>query len=195
MNFKRVALGGLLSASIALLGTMSAANASTYVYAGNWQVDSGPHWSDFPPNGPLAYTGQQAAALLFGGSPGNYVISTIDNNPTHIDFNAWYSVIGYNGNQGNGGSILADNYSSKYLGSFYGPTSGYPNQSPTAAASAYINDNAEGSTFTNYAFLVSGVGGVPEPATWAMFLLGFGGIGLVLRRQRGRESLTAVNTR
>ncbi|HEX7947292.1 MAG TPA: PEPxxWA-CTERM sorting domain-containing protein, partial [Phenylobacterium sp.] len=27
-------------------------------------------------------------------------------------------------------------------------------------------------------------GGVPEPATWAMMILGFGGIGAVLRRRR-----------
>ena len=30
----------------------------------------------------------------------------------------------------------------------------------------------------------SAVGSVPEPATWAMMLLGFGGIGLAMRRQR-----------
>ena len=33
----------------------------------------------------------------------------------------------------------------------------------------------------SFAFIV---GGVPEPSTWAMMLLGFGAIGLVLRRQR-----------
>ena len=28
-------------------------------------------------------------------------------------------------------------------------------------------------------------GGVPEPATWAMMLMGFGGLGALLRRRRG----------
>ncbi len=94
--------------------------------------------------------------------------------------------------QGNGGSILADNYSSKYLGLYYGPTAGYPSQDPKAAASAYVRDNAEGSNFINYAFLASDV---PEPATWAMLLLGFGGIGLVLRRQRTRGNLSLATRR
>jgi hypothetical protein len=31
---------------------------------------------------------------------------------------------------------------------------------------------------------------VPEPATWAMMLLGFGGIGLAMRRQRARAAAT-----
>lgn len=33
-------------------------------------------------------------------------------------------------------------------------------------------------------------GGVPEPTTWAMMLIGFGGLGAVLRRRRGQVALT-----
>jgi hypothetical protein len=32
--------------------------------------------------------------------------------------------------------------------------------------------------------VVETVSGVPEPATWALFIIGFGGIGAMLRRQR-----------
>jgi hypothetical protein len=35
------------------------------------------------------------------------------------------------------------------------------------------------------------VGGVPEPATWAMMLLGFGGIGVAMRRRR-KEALAQI---
>lgn len=34
------------------------------------------------------------------------------------------------------------------------------------------------------AVVISGVGTVPEPATWALMLLGFGGIGFAMRRRR-----------
>lgn len=186
MNFKRVALGCLVFTAMTAFGALAPASATTYSYAGSWQVDDGPYWANFLPNGPLAYSGQQAAALLFGGNASHYVVSTVDNNPAHINFSAWYSVIGYSGNQGNGGSILADDYVSKYLGLYYGPTVGFPTNNPLASASAYVRDNALGSTFTNYAFFASGV---PEPATWAMLLIGFGGIGFSLRRQRTRTSL------
>lgn len=33
--------------------------------------------------------------------------------------------------------------------------------------------------------------GVPEPATWAMMLVGFGGLGAVMRRRRGQVALSA----
>jgi hypothetical protein len=37
-----------------------------------------------------------------------------------------------------------------------------------------------------------GVGQVPEPATWAMMLLGFGGIGMAMRRGRKTNRLAQV---
>ncbi|HEX2815778.1 MAG TPA: PEPxxWA-CTERM sorting domain-containing protein, partial [Phenylobacterium sp.] len=36
------------------------------------------------------------------------------------------------------------------------------------------------------------VGGVPEPATWAMMLVGFGGLGACLRRRRAGMALAAA---
>ena len=169
--------GRILFASAISLAALAATPAGAAVtFAGSWEVDSGPNWASAPPNGPLAYSGQEAAALLFGGSASQYVISTVDNNVADINNQAWYSVIGLGG-----GHMFADNYSDKYLGQFYGPTSGYPFGDLTAPASAYVDDNAVGADFTNFAFRVSGV---PEPATWTMLILGFGGIGMMLRRRR-----------
>ena len=35
------------------------------------------------------------------------------------------------------------------------------------------------------------VGGVPEPATWALLMIGFGGIGVAARSRRSDKSLIA----
>ncbi|RAK64475.1 hypothetical protein DJ019_14305 [Phenylobacterium kunshanense] len=39
--------------------------------------------------------------------------------------------------------------------------------------------------------IVDPVAGVPEPTTWALMILGFGGAGAVLRRARSAQALTA----
>lgn len=39
---------------------------------------------------------------------------------------------------------------------------------------------------------VSGVGAVPEPATWALMLIGFSGVGAAIRRSRRRTSLAST---
>lgn len=153
----------------------SSVASAAITYVGNWQVDEGPNWSGSPPNGPLAYTGQEAAALLFGGVASDYVISTVDSNPANIDYQAWYSIIGVSG-----GTKFAYNYASKYLGSFYGPTSGYTFGDIKGAASAYVWDNAQGSQFKNYAFSIAAV---PEPGTYTMMLVGLGLIGSFARRR------------
>ena len=41
-----------------------------------------------------------------------------------------------------------------------------------------------GTTSGNLSFYAAATPPVPEPATWAMMILGFGGIGMVLRRRR-----------
>ena len=175
------------------LSPMATASAATYTYVGSWEVDQGPTWNGLPPDGPLAYSGQEAAALLFGGNASNYAISTVDTIPADINFAAYYSVIGY------GAALFGDNYSNnKYLGFYYGPTSGFPPGDRSAAASSYVNDYgsvypnyayyAVGSVYTNYAFTAA----VPESSTWAMLLLGFAGIGFMTYRRKSKPALMAA---
>jgi hypothetical protein len=163
--------------AVTALVVCSAASAAP-VYVGSWQVDQGPSWTGSPPNGPLAYTGQEAAALLFGGSASNYVISTISSNPADINGLAWYSIIGY------GPNAFTDSYSQKYLGLYYGPTSGYGYDNINNAASTYVQDNAIGVAYTNYAFSVA----VPEPETYAMLLVGLGLIGFTVYRRKNQTA-------
>lgn len=53
--------------------------------------------------------------------------------------------------------------------------------------STYFPNNPGWSHIT---FFNSGTGAVPEPGTWAMMLLGFGGIGVALRRRRKLSNIT-----
>lgn len=171
---KLLAKFGMASAfAVAMLSSVSA-SAVTYTFVGSWSVHNpdAPVWWGSPPDGPLAYTGQEAAALLFGGTAANYVISTIDSSVANINFMANYDVIGF------GGAVFAQDYFSKYLGQYYGPTSGFDFGNSNNAASAFVRDNFV--TATNYAFRV---GGVPEPESWALMVIGFGVVGASMRRR------------
>jgi hypothetical protein len=165
---KSIALAALLG--FGLLAS-APAHAVTYTYVGSWEVDQGPSWE----TSPTAYSGQQAAALLFGGTASEYVISTVNNNVLDINFENWISTYGVAG-----GEIVADNYLVSNAGRY----------STHGDTSAYVQDNAVGSEFTNFAFIVTGV---PEPSTWAMMILGFFGLGfMAYRRKQNGEALSAA---
>ena len=150
------------------------------IYVGSWAPynDSAPAWNIAADNnGNLAYTAQEAAALLFGGLASDYYISTIDSNPDNINNMAWYDVIGY------GASAFAEDYFNKYLGLYYGPITGYTFGNINSPASAFIRDNFVSNL--NYAFRVENTP-VPEPST--ALLLGLGLIGTALAGRKMRKA-------
>jgi hypothetical protein len=182
--------GGVSAAAVFALSLFFADSASAVpIYAGSWRVDDAPSWATLP----SAYTGQEAAAFLFGGDPGDYVISTVDDNPDNIDFMAWVStfdsgLLGLCGGQLPCGTKVAQDFKVSTDGVYrsWGDTS------------ALVNDWALGAEFTNYAFIDSapvlrafssfasfnGPAEIPEPATLFLFGSGLVAAGALRRRRR-----------
>jgi len=135
------------------------------VFVGSWSVydPAAPLWNDpaFDPNGPLAYTAQETAALLFGGAASDYYISTVSDQVADINHLAWYDVKGWGGYQ------LAENYSQKYLGAYYGPTMEFGTAFEDSPASAFVQDNFVFEL--NYAFRIDTTS-VPETGATAVLL-------------------------
>jgi len=163
-------LKNLLAAAAATLAlSAGAANAVTYVFAGSWFVGQGPPaFQTQPP----VYSAVEAAALLFGGVASDYAISTVDSNVANINFLAHADQFG------------APTFITTTVAQDFKQDLGTAGYNTVGDTSAYVLDHASPATGfgQNYAFRISGV--VPEPATWGMMMVGFGAIGLLLRRRR-----------
>ena len=158
-----------------LAGVLSAGAIASAapLFAGSWNLYDGPYYAG--PTLPQLYTGQQAAAFLFGGNAGDYVISTAGSDAVNIDYQAWYDESGFKP------YIYAQDYVSD---------DGAPGlYDAWHDASAMVMDHLYQGTgpypFVNYAFRVTeAAADVPEPLSVGLLGAGLLGMGLVLRRRR-----------
>ncbi|MEZ4817110.1 MAG: HYR domain-containing protein [Flavobacteriaceae bacterium] len=119
--------------------------ASTYV--GSFLVGDGPSWTTNPPS----YTAQEAAALIFGGSPSDYFISTNPNtvDPMTITHTAWTD------SWGGPCQELAEDFKIDVGAVGYNDPGGVG-----TATSAYINDHPSCWPLENFVWLAG-----PAPIT------------------------------
>jgi PEP-CTERM motif len=179
-------------AAMALMVSAAQAHAATLVftltgpYNATWQMDSNPVPSTFSANTfrmsavPGAFDGSFAEAP-------SLIASVIE----FSNFNSssgWGVVIIFPGNLVFNGQI-----SGVGIQLFTGPTS-----APAFVTGTYVlttltpPGNAANTTLT---ITPLNSGGVPEPATWAMMLAGFGLVGGALRNANGRRGRQVVKIR
>ena len=158
-----------LAVCAACLAMVAATGASaSLTFVGSWAVDSGPAWL----SNPRSYTGQEAAALLFGGAPSDYSISTNGTNPALVNFSAWED--GWGDRNTYGSTTPAPQNFDLQTGTGYDDPGG-----GGTSYSAYVSDHGVG--LINYAFVGSPA---PEPVGWALMLVGLGAVGGSLRARR-----------
>ena len=160
----KVLCAGLAGAAVAL----SAATASAAVTTVDFVIDG--TW--FGPGAPYGYTG---ASVLTG---------SLDIDDTRSDVTAF---LGFDLTVGSRTFTLAD-IASGSVSYLSGKVSDFVVIFNESGNYVYLNQTAafnDGGGFLACNRCVSASqGGVPEPAAWALMLLGFGGMGSALRRQR-----------
>ena len=169
----------------------------------------------------LAYAGAVACQGYYGGNIDNATVSfqqtalnelltsptagvaiggpaPVINWQSLVDNDRLYSAADLVGNSLNFGQTL---YGYVILGAHFGNNSDTTNPPPNVSAfyvfnfgtsgADHITFNPNANGFSNAA-LYSVRPPVPEPATWAMMLLGFGGIGAAMRRSRRQKPLMQI---
>jgi hypothetical protein len=71
-----------------------------------------------------------------------------------------------------------------------GPDSGPING--RAAMALRADPDGKDNGIDNLSLIGAAPGGVPEPAAWALMIVGFGGVGGLLRRRRARRAFTSA---
>ena len=170
----------ILATSLVALGFMGSAHAD-WVFVGSWNLGDGTPWyTDLAPT----LSGQGAAASLFGGSPGDYAISTAGSDPGGITHTTWIDQI-FVGLAEVAETHVVDDGDGIYM--VAGDTSAYVQDNDPGCFNRYQDPSqtcAGPDQKVNYAFVQRNGNVVPEPASIALAGLALAGLTAAGRRRR-----------
>lgn len=170
----------------ALTIAASAAQSVTLTYVGSWWVYDGPLISvqGFESTTTQTYTGQEVAALLFGGVASHYAISTVSDQVADINFSTWIQGWGDPVAYGPSGEIPPPqgfSFNPDGYGSHAAP---FPSDT---VYPAYAHDHfSDPMVAINYAFQITAPTSVPAPAALPL-LAGSIGCCAILRRYKRKS--------
>jgi PEP-CTERM motif len=197
-----LALTGTANASI----TIDSITPGTDPYAGpapTYDFDTNTPTTN---NGAVVTGSSSSHAQPFGSTGNYYSVGPDDSTPGTIDLSGfgdigsisliWGSVDSYNTLEF---LDAANNVLATFSGNdIFNPANGNQTDPNTNPVVTFMLDGSSVSDFTTLrltsdinAFEIDNIAvrGVPEPATWAMMLLGFGAVGFALRRRRTADKV------
>ncbi len=171
----------LVSGIVLLSGLLAMpASAITYSYVGSWDVGDGDLWT----TNPGVFSGQEAAAFIFGGVASDYAISTVSDLVADINFKAWLDGWGDSATYGpDGGVGAAQDFKLDSGAPGYNDPYGGPSYSAYVADHFYDYNKEVGTgEAINYAFRIDRHG-VPDSGSTAL-LAAIGFVALAAARRR-----------
>ncbi|MFI4964707.1 MAG: PEPxxWA-CTERM sorting domain-containing protein [Caulobacterales bacterium] len=199
---------GFLAGAVAALAVgmaASAANASTIVDdftffdSSAHAVASGSFSYDSSLSGTIGFGDLSAFSIdLLGGSFDLAYVNSVASSGGYQYFG--YDIAGNtfvpasvtgNANPPVNSDILSATGSNVASGFFFDPIPGQADPAGTGADGVVANFST-GRIATVASLSIAQAGAVPEPASWALMLIGFGGLGAVLRQQRARPQFATA---